>query len=124
VIRWVAIIAAVVVLAWILTLVGRRRLDLRYAVLWAAVGIVVVACAAWPGLLTWTARAAGFEVPVNLLFFGGILLLLGVSVHLSVELTTVEKRLERLAEELAVLKALGPAPDAAGRRGTSQDTSR
>jgi hypothetical protein len=108
-------VAAAVILAWALTLVARRRLDLRYAALWLGVAVLLAVGAAWPEAVSWVARRMGFEVPANMLFFLGFGLLLVVSLHLSVELTRMEWRLERLAGELAVERGLGArAPEPGG----------
>jgi succinate dehydrogenase hydrophobic anchor subunit len=50
-----------------------------------------------------TSSALGFEVPANFLFFTGVVLLLLVGIHLSVALTALENRVQRLAEELALV---------------------
>ena len=47
----------------------------------------------------------GFEVPSNLLFFASILFLLLVAVQLSYEVSRLEARTRRLAEDLALLAA-------------------
>lgn len=106
--------------ALVLRLVAKRRLDLRYATLWLGVGVVFVVVAAWPGLLEMAARALGFEVPANLLLTAAFVLLFLISLQLSAELTRVESRMQRLAEELTLLAAdrkLGSAQDDPNARG-------
>ncbi|MDR1153036.1 MAG: DUF2304 domain-containing protein [Bifidobacteriaceae bacterium] len=105
VLRIVGIVVAALVMAIVLRLVARGRLDLRYATLWLGVGFVLVVVAAWPGLLEWLAEALGFEVPANLLLTTAFVLLFLISLQLSAELTRVESRMQRLAEELVLLRA-------------------
>ncbi|MDR1767176.1 MAG: DUF2304 domain-containing protein [Propionibacteriaceae bacterium] len=99
---------AVVLAAAVLRMVARRTLDLRYASLWivVAVGVAVVAC--WPELLVAVSSALGFQAVSNFMFVVVVVLLLLVSLRLSMELTKAELRIQRLAEELAILKQACP----------------
>ena len=60
--------------------------------------------AAFPRLVQWLADVAGVQVPANLLFFLTAILLLLVSVQLSYEVSRLEVRTRRLAEEIALLR--------------------
>ena len=97
-------VGAVLVIAIVLRLVVRRRLLVKYAALWLVVSVVLVAMALIPGSLSGLASVLGFKVPANLLFFAGFVLLLMVTVQICVELTAVERRIQRLAEELALMQ--------------------
>lgn len=101
----VAIVGAVLVLGFMLELLRRRQLSEKYAALWLIVGVGVLVLLAAPGLLTAASDALGFEVPANLLFLVALSLLLGVSVHLSWELSRLEDETRSLAEELALLRS-------------------
>jgi len=98
----VGALAALLVLATVLRLVLRGRLRVRYAGLWLAVAMVVAVLALVPHLLTGTAGILGFRVPANFLFFAGLVLLVVVGIHLSVAVTTLEDRVQRLVEEFAL----------------------
>ena len=95
---------AVIVLVLMLELLRRRQLREKYAVLWLCVGTVLLAVVAAPGLLTTVLSAVGFEVPANFLFTMTTLLLLGVCVHLSWEVSRNEDETRSLAEEVALLR--------------------
>ena len=99
--------AAVVGLFVILTvlLLVQRKLREKYAVLWVGVGVLTILTLAWPNLLIQLTAFVGVELPVNLLFGIAILLLLGVTFHLSWELSRLEERMRRLAEETAIQRA-------------------
>ncbi len=101
--NWLGVIAAFVLLAAVLELLRRGILRERFAALWLGVGVLLVLVAVFPGLLRGAARALGFEIPSNLLFFAAILFLLIVTVQLSYEVSRLEARTRRLAEELALL---------------------
>ena len=101
-------------------LVRARRLRLKYAVLWLVTSLFAVVLAAFPGLVEGSAALLGFEVPVNLVFFGGIMLLGAFVLQITVEISSVERKVEQLALELAHTKAQqqaqaeGLRPDGSG----------
>ncbi len=96
--------AALVTLGFMFELLRRRRLREKFAALWMAVAFVVLVSAAFPRLLDRAAALVGVTVPVNLVFFLGMLLLLVVCVQLSAEISTLEQESQTLAEESALLR--------------------
>jgi hypothetical protein len=59
----------------------------------------------FPQLLLWLTGVLGVQIPANLLFAAAIVLLLGVTLHLSWELSQAEDENRRTAEEVAILRA-------------------
>jgi len=100
----VGIIGAAMVVMVMVELLRRRQLREKYAALWLLVGLAVLVLALFPGLLVWVANALGFEIPANFLFLVALILLLGVTVHLSWELSRVEEETRSLAEDVALLR--------------------
>ena len=100
----VALVGSVIILAGIVELLRRRQLGEKYAVLWLVVGIVLLVFTVFPGLLTSLSSGLGVEVPTNLMFFVGILFLVGVVLHLSWEVSRLENETRKLAEDLAILQ--------------------
>jgi hypothetical protein len=89
----------------VLTLLLRRQLSEKYAALWLIVTVLVLVLGLFPGLLDWLTAALGVQVPANLLFSLAIVLLLGVGLHLSWEISRAEDELRRVAEESALNRA-------------------
>jgi hypothetical protein len=100
----VAIIGSVLILAGIFELLRRRQLTEKYAALWLVVGVLLLVLTIFPGLLAAVTHALGFAVPSNLLFFVGIVFLVGVCLHLSWELSRLENETRKLAEDLAIMR--------------------
>jgi len=98
------LIGSVVVLVAIVEMMRRHRLREKYAVIWFFVAAGVLTLAIFPGLLTGTAGLLGVQVPVNLLFFAGSLVLLVLTLQHSYELGRLEEKTRTLAEELALLR--------------------
>jgi len=88
----------------IFRLLRSGRLREKYAGLWILVGTSIVALVIWPHVLESITGWLGVQVPANLLFFLAIFLLLGVSLHLSLEISKLEDETRILAEEVAILR--------------------
>lgn len=101
----VGIVLACIVLGIIVTMLLRRHLREKYAIVWLVIGTMFLVLTVVPGLLGWMARLLGVEVRSNLLFALAITLLVGVALHLSWELSTAEDEARRLAEEAALTRA-------------------
>lgn len=100
-----ALCSAVAVLAFMFELLRRRTLREKYAALWIALALVVGVAALFPALTERVAALVGVVTPINLVFFLGILVLLGVCVQLSAETSGLELENQTLAEECALLRA-------------------
>lgn len=82
-----------------------RRLREKYAVMWLVLGVLLLVLTLLPGLLRQATAALGVQIPANLLFAAAIVVLLGIALHLSWELSQNEDETRRLAEEVAILGA-------------------
>ena len=99
-----AFVLCLLIVAVVLEMVRRKKLREKYALLWLVVGLATLILAAWPELLGIVARLVGIALPSNLIFILSILLLLGVCLHLSWEISCVEDETRTLAEEVAILR--------------------
>ena len=118
------LILSVLVCAFVIVQVRHQRMKERYAALWLIIGAVIIVLGAFPTLLNGVAEFVGVALPVNLLFLLSILLLMGVSIHLTLELSRLSEKTRILAEEVAILKALQEQPEgAAGAKKRNQQDS-
>lgn len=111
------LILSVLVCAFVIVQVRHQRMKERYAALWLIIGAVIIVLGAFPSLLNGVADFVGVALPVNLLFLLSILLLMGVSIHLTLELSRLSEKTRILAEEVAILKALQEQPESASGLG-------
>ncbi|MFC5434565.1 DUF2304 domain-containing protein [Microbacterium suwonense] len=98
-----AILAAIMLVA-VFAMLLTRRLREKYAVLWIIIALAMLLLGLFPQLLLSMTSLLGVVLPANLLFAMAILLLLGVSLHLSWEQSQSEDEIRRAAEELAILR--------------------
>ena len=89
--------------AWIYLVWDAKHRE--YAVMWLVIGLAVLILGLFPQLHTAMTDLLGVQLPSNLLFALAIVLLLGVALHLSWELSQAEDEIRRLAEESALSDA-------------------
>lgn len=95
-------------LLFIARLVRRRQLREKYAMLWLAVGAATVVVSLSRGAMDRLARALGIHYGPTILFIVAIMFLMAVVAHLSWELSRLEDRTRRLAEEMALMRPQKP----------------
>ena len=97
---------AVILLLVVFELIRTRRLRERYALLWLATGVVLVALSAWRGGLNTIARWVGVRTyPPAVLFAVGLLFVILVLLHYSTVLSRLSDQNTTLAQRLALLEA-------------------
>jgi len=107
----VIVVVAVLFVLLMLELVRRRQLREKYALLWMGVGVVAVFLSFARSWLDKLATALGIDYGPSALFLFSTLFLLGMAAHLSWEVSRLEERIRRLAEEIALSRARPPKDD-------------
>ncbi|PUA80906.1 DUF2304 domain-containing protein [Nocardioides currus] len=95
---------SVIVTVVLFEMLRRHRLREKYALIWFSIAIGLLVITIFPVVLTSAAELLHVQVPANLLFFVGSLLLLAMSLQHSFELGRLEERTRTLAEEVALLR--------------------
>lgn len=108
----VLIAIALVMLAVILEALRRRRLSEGYALLWISVGVGALALALARPIIDWLSRSIGISYGPTLVFAGSTVVLFIIALNLTIHITRLESRVEKLAQELALHEAL--SDDATG----------
>jgi hypothetical protein len=120
--RILVLVVAAIILMFILRLVGQRRLRSKYALLWLVIGVLTLPIAAFPGISDQVADWLGIESTPALLLMMACAVLLLIAIQYSWELSRLEVRSRRLAEEVALLGSrLDEAIGAQNESDTAQD---
>jgi hypothetical protein len=99
----VAVAGCVLLFAFVLELVRRRRLREEYSILWMGVSLGMALLAAWGGLLLGITRLVGALSANSVIFFFGLLFLMGVVLHLTVRVSGLTEQNKDLTQELGLL---------------------
>jgi hypothetical protein len=103
---------SVLLLLVVFELIRSRRLRERYAILWLATGLVLVALSAWRGGLNTIARWFGVSTyPPAVLFAVGLLFVILVLLHYSTVISKLSDQNTVLAQRLALLESRIGEPD-------------
>ena len=101
-----ATIVSLLLLFGVFELIRSRRLRERYALLWLATGVVLVALSAWRGGLNTIARWFGVRsYPPAVLFAVGLLFVILVLLHYSTVISRLSDQATTLAQRLALLES-------------------
>lgn len=99
------LILSLVIFVMVLVQVRNQKMKEKYAALWLIVSAVIIILAVFPVLLWGLADFTGVVMPVNLLFLLAIVMLIGVCLHLTLEVSKISDETRTLAEEIAILRA-------------------
>ena len=102
--RILIVTIAILFIAFIVVLVSRKRLLLRYSLLWLTLSVVLCLCAIFPTPVYAMAQFLGFEVASNFIFVIAIFFLLAISLSLSIVVSKQKERSKTIIQELALLK--------------------
>lgn len=100
----VSAVFAGIALVIIIDMLRRGKLRERHALWWLFAGLIGLVVTLFPSLLEGAARWLGVADPMNLAFFGAIIVLFLVSLQQATELTRAEERIRTLAESSALLE--------------------
>jgi hypothetical protein len=100
----ILIIIAFVILFGIIELVVRRRLNEEYSFIWLLIGEVLLILALLPALSMELSKLFGTALPINTLFFLGILLILLLCLYFSLKLSVLTNRVKNLTQQIALLE--------------------
>lgn len=98
------IVAIVIVLALcvIVNMIRRKALELRYALTWLGVGVVVLILDLFPGLMAHLSKLMGIALPSNMLFFLGFCFSLAIIFGLTIAVSRMSNRINDLTQEMAL----------------------
>lgn len=88
----------------ILHTIKKKRLLLKYSLLWLAASLLMLFCILFPHILTLICNLLGIELISNLVFLLGFLILLVLTFALTIIVSEQKKKIIILIEEVAIIK--------------------
>ena len=102
-IQVIIIVLAGLGILYIGNLVRVRRLELKYALIWFLVGVLVIIFAANKHWLQSLSNFLGIELPINMLFFAGFIFVLMIIFTQTIVISNLTRRVKRLTQEVGIL---------------------
>ncbi len=104
--RAVSIGIAVVIAIYVVNAVRARRLREEYSFLWLLIAGTLLAITLWQAPLEALTQLLGGVLPVNILFFTGLIFLVVVSLFYSIRISELNNQVKALTQEQALLRVL------------------
>ena len=93
----------VVFLCYVVSKLRREQIEFKYALVWLISGIMILILAVFPGILSWMASSLGVGLPLNLVFFLGIIINLIISFALTVTYSKLKNMIYKVTQMNAIL---------------------
>lgn len=106
----ILIVGIVLILLLILNMIRKRKLELKYSLVWLIVMLMLLFIAASPEKLTQMSKSLGIYSPVNMVFFLGFVFSLIIIFVLTVTVSRLSARIRRLAQIVAMLNNYNGEP--------------
>ncbi len=101
-----AIIMGALIFFAIIELVRRKRLRLEYSWLWLLTGVTILTLTFSYDLLLFLTKLIGAVSSTTTLLLFAFLLLLSISLHFSVRISSLQTTVKMLSQEIALLRAM------------------
>lgn len=93
----------IIALLYIGNLVRKRRLELKYALVWFLVAFLLLIFDVFPWLLNGLTSLMGIALPINMLFFLGFGFILMIVFSQTIVISNLTRKSKRLTQEVAML---------------------
>ena len=102
VLRMEMLVLAAVVLLIVFLSIRRRKLLVRFAMIWLVIAVGMVFAALCPGVVVWLCSVVHIEKAPNLIYLLGLLVLLGLSFKQTVLLSKQSDQIKRLTQAISL----------------------
>ena len=89
---------------YIINIIRKNKLDIRYALPWFAILVLILILDLFPDLMHWITELTGAQLPINMLIFLGFFLVLAIIFSLTVTISSMTHKMKNLAQEVGLLK--------------------
>lgn len=103
--RIVTIVICLAFLFFVVRLVTKNRLQLKYSLMWMGLAILLLICAIFPQIVTFFSNLFGFEQPSNFIFMMGLFCLMAIALSLSIIVSWQSRYIRSLVQTVALLQA-------------------
>jgi hypothetical protein len=99
-----AVMASILIMIIVVELVRRRKLREEYSWLWLLTGVIIILLVVWYDPLVFLTHLIGAIAPTTTLFIFGLLFLMLISLHYSIQISKLSRQVKEMAQQLTLLK--------------------
>lgn len=96
------ILLALIVIAVIILSVNKKKMCIRYSLVWIFVSLLIITIAMFPGIVFWFCKILGIETPSNLVYLFGILVLLMITFMQTGILSKQSEKIKFLTQMISI----------------------
>ena len=96
-------IGAIITFLYIANKVRTGKLELKYALVWFLVDVLLLLFDVFPNLLNCLTRLLGISLPINMLSFLGLVFVLMIIFSQTIIISNLARRCKRLIQEVGLL---------------------
>ena len=100
----VSIIFSVIIIIFILYLVKKENVNIKYSLVWLILFILLLICLLVPGLLEWITSILGFQTASNMVLSLLIAVLVIINITSTVIISHHDRKIKLLIQEVSILK--------------------
>lgn len=98
------LIGAIIFLVLVVRSVNRKRLQLRYSLIWLGIALGMLIAACFPQIIIGLAGLVGIEVPANLIYLLAIIVLLIIALSLTAIVSKQSEQIKRLSQLMSIMQ--------------------
>ena len=102
VLRVALIVVSVLVVFFVLRRIRRAQLNIDDSIWWILFSLLLLIISIFPGIAVWASERMGIQSPANFVFLFMIFVVLAKLFGLSIELSVLKHRLNRLTQKIAL----------------------
>lgn len=110
-----AIIFSIIFTLFVLNLVRKNTLEVKYSIIWIILAVLVVLISIRSNWIQWIALKLGVLYTPSLMFLCAIILIIIYCIHLSIVITKQNKTIISLVQEIAIINKKIEEEDKNGR---------
>lgn len=101
----IAILAVAIILAIVISIILRKdKIPVRYSILWWFVVVILLLLSIFPNMFLFFTKLVGFQTTSNVVIGIFFVILLFITISLTVIVSTQNKKITLLIQELSMLK--------------------
>ena len=100
--RIILIVISLLFVSLVFYTVNRKHMQLSDSLVWLLVSFLMIVLAFFPRLGIWLARLVGIETPVNFIYLVGIVVLLVLVFHLTVQHSKAKQQVIAIIQEISI----------------------
>ncbi len=93
-----------VLFGWMIRMVKKNKLALKYALPWMGVMVCLLALDIFPEMVHVISKLMGIALPINMLMFLGLFFVLVICFYLTVHVSKQTNEIRLLSQEVALLR--------------------